>query len=163
MNLWVTVLLPIATLILGYVGSLITEMVRDKRAAAAEKERRRAEFQRETLLEVLDGIFAMGRAVGAIHHQDLMADRRDGVPYGHGQIGSDLNQSAFGASVRLSILAQRIDDDDARRLVSEFKSATAEMIRFRGDTDGAEAHLLNTLLPAQTAAIERVGTVLREL
>lgn len=88
--------LPIVTLALGYVFSLVTEAFRDRRqsrrerdARAAEREDARAsleqeradrrnQFQRETLLELQEVLHDLGRAFGREYHQDAMTAKAAG-------------------------------------------------------------------------------------
>lgn len=88
--------LPIVTLALDYVSSLVTEAFRDRRqsrrereAIAAEREdarasheqervHRRNQFQRETLLELHEILHSLVRAYGEEHHQDAMTAKNAG-------------------------------------------------------------------------------------
>jgi hypothetical protein len=91
-NVWI----PIATLLLGYIASLVTEALRDRRlsdrereARAAEREavreshereriERRKDFQRETLLHLQDVLLQLVRTFGEEHNQDVMLSRKAG-------------------------------------------------------------------------------------
>jgi len=55
--------LPIITLIVGYLGSLYTEHRRDRRADLRERQRRRSEFQRQVILGLQDDLIEFWQAL----------------------------------------------------------------------------------------------------
>ena len=48
--------LPIATLVLGWAGAQVTELLRDRRTSTRDRLARRAELQRTTLLELQEAL-----------------------------------------------------------------------------------------------------------
>jgi hypothetical protein len=56
--------LPLATLVLGWTGAQVTEMLRDRRTTTRERLARRAELQRTTLLELQE---ALAELLGGVH------------------------------------------------------------------------------------------------
>jgi len=67
--------------VVGYIGAMVTEYLRDSRARAREREARdasrrerlqvrRSDFQRETLLNLQEAVMHLARACGRMHHHD---------------------------------------------------------------------------------------------
>jgi hypothetical protein len=91
---WWNAVLPVVTLILGYVGTLWTEERRDARAlerarterqesVATAKGDRRESFELETLARAHTAISDFGRAVGRLHHVDSMIAKTSGEYASH--------------------------------------------------------------------------------
>jgi hypothetical protein len=162
---------PIATLLLGYVGSLITEAFRDRRQrdreeAARREERRRvrdegaAEFQRETLLRLQEALHDVGRAVSRSVHEDKMTYRKTGK-WGRVLPSEETGQAGMEAYRLTHILRVRVFDDELRDLVSEYTetSTRAELAHSEQEAD------LNwdASFQAFQKANDRIGVLLRDL
>ena len=79
------VIAPIITLVLGWVLSEATSYLRDRRQEKArqltrveQKEDQKAAFQRQTPLDLQEGLFQLARGSGHILHEDTMAYRQTG-------------------------------------------------------------------------------------
>jgi hypothetical protein len=114
------------------VFSLITEALRDRRQSARERQakdderaaakdvadeaedRRRRDFQRETLLELQEVLHDLARAYGAEHFADLKHGRETGSWYPKVMLEEEINKQGFEANRRSNILVARIDDEELR-------------------------------------------------
>jgi hypothetical protein len=110
---------PIVTLVIGHTLASRNDRAKDERAierervARAEERRdrvmtRRAEFQRNTLIELQDTAIAFARATGALHHADLMAYRTTGDQWGRQMLPDDLSERHASLSRQIDILKARI-------------------------------------------------------
>ncbi len=152
--------LPIATLILGYAGSLITESRRDARVRARDREAREAarqttrderrdELQRRTLLELQDALANFTRVSFQMHTE--------------GRRNSRSEERALLATVQLNVLATRLLDDELRALVQSVQAASeAITIAPRGSPEEAD-RAEETITERFTKANDRAGELLRSL
>lgn len=125
---------PVVTLVLGAAGGYLADALRDSRAAAREavaidraRQRERDAFQRETLIELQDWLAKLGRATGAIHHHDQMEHHRTQM-WARTPVGEEWNLGYREAQVNVNRLRVRVLDDDVRRVVREFSSASVDLI-----------------------------------
>lgn len=175
MNVW----LPLATLVLGYAGSLLTEAVRDRRAerrerlareaeAATHRQRRDEDFQRETLLRIQDTAFDYAQTT-TIHELTYMAAAARGerenpprqVRWGReGNVPDEVGQLWQKAASQLILLRVRVADDTLRDLIGRWKDQTTQIILA---PDEAAAHEASTRADVLYAEMnERIGSLLRE-
>jgi hypothetical protein len=165
-NYYITVGLPIFTLILGYCGSLFTEWKRDKRFEARERKTRRelrnqviddrrAAFQRETLLALSDILFELGEKVGQI----VEYYRNNGV--GALAINSTLSEEYMSIQRKVSKYRVRILDNDLRSLVDKTQRH-ASKLTFTKNKDEMDKEY-NNCMDNRNNANEQLGKLLREL
>lgn len=171
--------LPLATLVLGYVGSLFTESLRDRRVERREtlmynaeiadrRANREADFQRETLLRIQDALFTLGQAT-TFHQFHFMAATRRGkretpprdVPWGNeAEVPDDMGKQFQESVSELILLTVRVADDDLRGLIEEFRSHSTAVILADGEDAAFEAAAKAD--DDYKAANERLGQLLRE-
>lgn len=159
------------TLVIGILLKGFYDSMADRRIARREKEARietrrdaqllrKAEFQRETILELQEQIARLARATGKLHHADIMDFRKTGV-WGKGQFPDDANKNAFEATTQISVLRVRIDDEGIRETARKFTGACAVVALARSE-DEAETQLMFV-----TGMVEglndQIGDVLRNL
>lgn len=182
MDAGVPLWLPIVTLVGGYIGSLLTEAFRDKRARdreaarardereqareqrEAERERevveRREQFQRETLLALQPAFLRAGRAWGASHHHDEMAVRQ-GASWGATLLPEELDRDVFQAFSELVVMEARVHNADLREKLGRFRSLHARSVVTR---DAVEAQsLFQEALDLYEQVAARIGELLRAL
>lgn len=171
MTVDVEVWLPLLTLVLGYVGSLITESQRDKRtrqreqqareeSSRIEAEQQQRAFQRQTLMELQEALQGVARGAGKRHHLDTLALRATGTWRG-GRLRDNETAAEFADGTRVLLLKSRVDDDETRWLVTEFTRMTSEHA-IRPYTSEAEAD--SKLLEAVEVLgriHERIGHLIR--
>lgn len=136
MSVWNAVL-PVVTLILGYLGTVWTESRKDERAREIAKEVREDEasakhsaerraFELDTLTQTTEAIADLARAAGREHHFDLMQARAtDSAVMPTTQMPADIDQALFDGARRLARLRGLLLDEDARTIVGDFASAVA--------------------------------------
>jgi hypothetical protein len=109
----------------------------------------RADFQRETLLNLQDAVAKLARATGKMNHLDSIEYRTTGK-WGGRRFPEDLNDDAHQANVSVMLLTSRVRDDDIRELAETFKS---------------EANRVTLCQNAEEAryALEKMGIALRSL
>ena len=109
----VSILLPIATLVLGASGTLLAEGLRDKRAARREaallvRQReqnrmdRRDSFELANLSATYANLSALARAVAVFHLIDMDAARRFSVDYASRQLTGIPNADEAGETMMLA-------------------------------------------------------------
>src|SRR5580658_7949217 len=92
-----------ATTLIGFVAKAVTDWWRE-RTTREEARRdkffeRRADFQRQTLLNLQDAVMELIRTAGENHHQDVMAFRK-GVKWGAERLSDELDERARLAQAR---------------------------------------------------------------
>jgi uncharacterized coiled-coil protein SlyX len=123
---------PAFTALLGFVTSSILEWLRDRRASEREREareaarrvqqfERRANFQRETLINLQDAVVKLSRTAGRMHHLATMEQRKTGKWGGH-LFSEDLDDDAHHANVTIMVLTSRVRDDRIREMAETFRS-----------------------------------------
>ena len=172
-NVW----LPLATLVGGYLFSLLTEAFRDKRQRDREErqrederevreaerrqeaEDRRREFQRNTLLELQEVLHDLGRVQGHENYLDVMNFRKTGSWKPRPLLGEEMNNKALEAARRSNILLARVDDDTLRDLVRAMKDAGSK-ITFAESEEESNSAIRRSMEEFQKAN-ERIGELLR--
>jgi hypothetical protein len=155
----VDAILPVVTLIIGYLGTMLTEQVRDHRAEQREKKRLRADFQRDTLIRLQDAI----QRNFAIHAQLELSRQNHYRDFGVWAQTNLEERDAEELELRMIMvaLAPRVDDQEIRRLVRELRSiipdilvapSSAESMRLVGSAGNVFRELM-----------DRFGEVLRTL
>jgi hypothetical protein len=162
--------LPLATLILGYVGSLVTEWVRDSRAATREaraqdqarthdRVERRNEFQRQTLLSMQEAVFDLVRSVGALHTEDLVTHQRTGK---WNELGSDeWNEKNMVANRMNAMLSARVLDDNLREQIERLRTAATRVLLARSKQESEKE--MDNMVALFEHVNGRVGEILRSL
>jgi hypothetical protein len=169
--------LPLATLVGGYLFSLLTEAFRDKRQRDREEAQRederevreterrqlaeaqRQEFQRSTLLELQEVLHDLGRTYGHMHYLDVMSLRKTGSWKPRPILDEEMNAKALAAEQRSNILLARVADESLRNLVRAIKEAGGRLTTAQSETESNEA--IGRSFEAFTSANERIGELLR--
>lgn len=153
---WWNAVLPVITLVLGYVGTLATEAARGNRDRRIAKEERddvlngthaaeRRTFELQTLTDLKAALADLGRAAGRAHHFDLMTARENGsATMPSTQLPEDINAALFDTNGRVQSLVGLVMVEAARSKVSEFTSAVSRL----GTTIRPEAQAERELLAA---------------
>ena len=106
---------PVATLVLGIIGTLVVERLRDgrtemretaQRAAAREgaSRDRRERFELDTLQAAYEASNALGRAAFQYHFLDRDVAKKLNVKYASRQLGSIPGEAELGEALRLANL-----------------------------------------------------------
>ena len=165
-NYYVTVGIPIVTFILGYIGSFVTEWLRDKRQSAREresrtyerdraKEERRDNFQRDTLITLSDLISKFIHVESEIYFHY----GRNGI--GKLAIDSDLSKRYQDLAAKISTYRVRILDEELRDLVEKMQSNGLKVVFAKNAEELAEFNTVT--LSAFANANNKLGFLLREL
>jgi hypothetical protein len=107
--------LPLATLVLGWAGAQVTEVLRDRRTTTRERLARQAELQRMTLLELQEGL-------GGAFLSFLLAQLDESEL----EFSEALAQASRGSGAtreRVRLLASRVEDARVRELVTTLVKA----------------------------------------
>lgn len=132
---WWNAVLPVLTLVLGYVGTLVTEAAQGNRARRIAKEERddalsvthmaeRRAFELQTLSDLKAALADLGRAAGKAHHFDFTRARETGsATMPTTQLPEEINAELFEANRRVQSLVGLVMDRAARDKVGEFTSA----------------------------------------
>jgi hypothetical protein len=126
----VSVLLGFATSWLSarYQNTATVKRERESRLAARSDQlaERRAEFQRQTLIELQDAVFDLMRATGAMHHQDEMAFRKTGQ-WQKQLLADELDQKALMSNRRTLMFKVRVRDGSLREMVGKLSNLSAQV------------------------------------
>jgi len=164
---WWNAVLPVLTLVLGYVGTLVAEAAQGNRARRIAKEERedalsvthiaeRRAFELQTLTDLKAALADLGRAAGKAHHFDFMTARESGAAtMPTTQLPSEIDAALFDANSRVQSLVGLVMDKAARDKVAEFTSAVAQLGARERPVAQAERELL--------AAVELVDEAQRLL
>ena len=153
--------LPLATLVLGWAGAQVTEMVRDRRTTTRDRLARRAELQRTTLLElqeVLAEIWPSLLSALSVEMLGLSDEEREDARW-RSTVERSHNLAAHRA--RAKLLASRVDDAQVRELSTEVAKASSQVSTYGPDYRKNTA-TLRKLEADYSAAVARIGELLRE-
>jgi hypothetical protein len=150
---------PAIALALGFIGALLTEFLRDGVAVRRERNRRLADLQRQSLLDLQDALAQLARAALSL----ATARRRR-----HDDRGDWLSAEEFlahhdalsDARIAVVTLASRLDDVTLRGLVGVLREAEAALTSAPSPQDAVEWQ--PRLQDAHVPAIERCGELLRQ-
>jgi hypothetical protein len=169
---------PLAAVVVGYAGSLLTESFRDRHQSAREREARAAEradvralreqeiqdrrdqFQRETLLELQEILHHLGRTYGQEHFQDAKTAKAAGK-WDPRQLAAGISDKNFAAEQRSNILVARVGDDLVRDAVREMRDVGSGLTFARSQAESDDC--LTRSLEAFKQANDRIGVLLREV
>lgn len=170
---WWNAVLPVVTLVLGYLLTLWAESRRDSRAsreaaAVRDAEHRiqliseRRAFELETLQDCAVAIGRLARAAGRAHHFDVTAAKDAGLDrYVNFQLPTDINDELFEANRNLARLEARVLDAPAREAIGKFRSDVAQLGLPDEKNLAMAERLLTGLAHSADAAQELVSTRLR--
>lgn len=168
---WLSVVLPIITLLIGYGTKSISDWIEYKRTTERDREmreavrrgqmlERRISFQRETLLELQEISIQLARSIGAMHHQDIIAHHKTGK-WQKQLYPNDLDEAHRLAQARTTVLGVRVRDELVRELLAQFKQSTVEVTGC-GTENEARQHMTD-MGSLHDALNERIGEMLRKL
>ena len=155
--------LPLTTLVLGWAGAQVTEMLKDRRVSDRERSSRRAQLQRTTLLDLQQALLEyyaetfrawMTAFSTALSTEDETSDMRAPNPKVWGAWGS-----VVGAGGLVRLLVSRVDDEQLRRLAGDllYDTPTAR----ESDKERLE-RAYKKMGAGYPHAIDRIGELLRE-
>lgn len=112
---------------IGAAASIATSWIASKTASSVESEKLRQErleaareFQRATALELQEVIHDCARFAARAHHEDFLAHRRDGGPWGRNMLSEEVNEGQRLAIRKVHMLAERLASDALRDRVKSF-------------------------------------------
>lgn len=151
--------------IVGAVASIATSWLAghssyrlQRERACEERVERASSFQRQTLLELQEAIHDALRLLNRAHIEDRAAHRATNE-WGNNMLSEEVNEGIRLAQRRVSILVERVTDDDLRTKVKTLMSGATHLIRSRNEQ---ESHFyLGKTAEDAGQVLERIGTVLR--
>lgn len=153
--------------IVGALASIGTTWIAGRHAfglqresATLERAERFRAFQRETLIQLQDAMHDSLRLTTRAHIEDTAAFRRTGE-WGKPVLSEEVNEGVLVAARRLTILIERVADDDLRAEIKNVNDAMNRvlMARTQVEADNALSHAYQT----GGTALEHIGPVLRAL
>ncbi|PYV75386.1 MAG: hypothetical protein DMG96_17365 [Acidobacteria bacterium] len=167
--------LPVFTLLLGagitLVATVITSLLQHRLTSQREREtrrelrrdqlaERRADFQRETLIQLQEATTDLSRAVGWASGQDETAFEQTGQ-WGKREHHTDVDVQANVAMGRTLMFMVRLRDRPLRDLVEEFR---IQVIQVLGSTDKQHSHRSFANMQDEYEKVQRrLGELLRTL
>ncbi len=152
--------IPVATLLLGQLSIFLLEWFRHWMTRRQRIDDARADFQRETLLELQDTLDELARDVAVViilqvQHGRLPFQRAD-VPYDNPHAIAVLR-----AGVRLKTLAERVENEHVRALADQLDDALRSAVISEKPEVTTEA--MDRFRTLRRQANQSIGTVLRSL
>jgi hypothetical protein len=154
--------LPLATLVLGWAGAQVTEMLRDRRTTTRERLARRAELQRTTLLELQDALAKLWRGVLASMTLELAMLKEEEQEQARWKPTADASRGVAITRGRIKLLASRVEDERVRELSITVANASRDISMEDAWRPPEEAISLRDLEASYSAAVARIGELLRE-
>lgn len=162
---------PVATLLLGFFTKALFDWLDHRRTMAREREarkdarraalgERRANFQRQTLLDLQDALARVQRCAASLHMEDRRVFHEKGQWQKH-LYSEGLSEADRAAQVQSSMLMVRVRDEAVRALVEKVKSAAVSSSFTQGLEQSND--LLDQMGQLGEAANRRIGEVLRQL
>jgi hypothetical protein len=164
--------------LLGFGTKFISDWFQDKRTLQREREtrdalrrdqlaERRANFQRQTLLELQEALQDLARATGAANVQDERAFKETGR-WQRQLLGEEINQQIFLANRRVLMLTVRVRDQALRDALNRFRNLTNDTeVTNRNATHAELREASNVLFRSAVSSLEpiqeRIGELLRSL
>jgi hypothetical protein len=159
--------LPLATLILGYFGSLLTEYARDRRQSRRERESRlfareeqRATFQRETILALQEVLTEVAKYIAEAYSQDREDYKQTGK-WGFVHNDPETNERERLTRLKANMLIARVRDDTLRQLATEMMKASTPVALALSKEASDKG--MDEMIDQLNKANERMGELLREL
>jgi hypothetical protein len=163
--------LPIATLLLGYIAKSVTDWIDFRRTSERERNgreesrrdrllERRADFQRQTLLDLQEAMMRLMRSSAEINHQDVVAFRKTGK-WGRQLVGDELSENHRLANASVTTLSVRVRDQSVRDLVRDLQSGSTAMVLC--DSEQESTRHLRTSSDAFNNLNGRIGELLRSI
>lgn len=162
---------PALAFVAGFGSKWLLELEQHRRVTAREREarrearrdfleQRRADFQRQTLIELQETCATLLRRTGQAHHSDEMAFKKTGE-WQKTFIPDDVDEEYRNTQARTLVLLVRVRDAEVRQLVEDTKSQCNDVVQSpdRATSRRAASQMLGTY----TDLNHRIGVVLREL
>jgi hypothetical protein len=164
-------LLPVVTLVIGYLLKSSSDWVQHRRTLNRDREtrqadrsaqlaERRTDFQRQTLLDLQEAVMDVARTTGAMHHHDQMGYRNTGQ-WQRALYPADLDAAAAAAMRHTSILMVRVRDVFVRELVRRFREHSAR-VTTRASKEVSESELAEMATVFEELQ-HRIGELLRQI
>jgi hypothetical protein len=152
-----TVVGALASMGTTWLANRASQELQEARSRDERAERAR-EFQRQTLVDLQEAVHDAVRLVHRAYLEDR-ASHRTTKEWGKSLLSSEVDEGIRLALRRVSILVERVADDALRAEIKTVMSNAAGVLH-AGDEEEAQTQLDRSTMVA-TAALERVGTVLR--
>jgi hypothetical protein len=153
--------LPIITLALGWAAGLATEALRDRRAREREREALRAEHQRATLMDLQVALEELHTRTSDLIHARMRVRSEPEITKQEMQEKEwEARNRRIEIRAKVSLLATRVEDEEARDLVLGYTAAVVRVAPGLGDFLGevGEPDLFDMYMDAT----ERLGELLRQ-
>jgi len=152
--------------IVGAGASVLTSVINSRNAArmqhsanSLERAERARAFQRETLVNLQEGLQDLMRLVTRAHLADLAANRNTGG-WGKNMLPDDLSEEIRISNRNLAILLERIADDELRDDIKQLHG-NINSVHTAKTKESAEARHM-ALAPLFQKSMEHLGAVLRQ-
>lgn len=162
MNAGLYVVIGAAVGLLGSLsGTWLTESRLDRRAERqrqTERELRRDDLQRDTLIGLQEALLRVMRTSWRLTLNDRL-QANQGVQWGTAMAPPDLDQESLLAFQDVAKLVERVLDDDVRTRVEETTDAASRLGLARSHAESQQIE--REMAAAYTRASKRIGVVLR--
>jgi hypothetical protein len=151
--------LPLTTLALGWAGAQVTDVLRDRRTTDRDRQARRAEMQRTTLLELQDTLLDWSDRALQAWYTALMAREDTLEPDARRTAADEAGIRLVNACAKVQLLASRVEDEQARELVADLLGDAPKVHGKDGETAD---QAIKRISDGYASAIRRIGELLRE-
>src|SRR5260370_5590039 len=162
---------PVMTLVTGYIMKEVSDRLEHSRTLQRERENRkemrriqvaerRADFHRQTLLDLQEVLQDFARAAGAAYHADVMAFKKTGT-WAKELVPTEIDNNILIANRRCLMLGVRVRDESVRNLVESFRTHT-NGVSLKSNNKETQEELTMSAQILETLQ-KRIGELLRKL
>ena len=163
---------PVFMLLLGSAITVFIGAIENRRTLKRDREARedarrdklleyRNEFQRDSLVQLQEAMFELGRATTLIHMHNKRSYAKTGE--WHQQMyPEEINERERAAHGRTAMLVVRVRDDKVRELVQEFKDIAIQATMSSESKEEADRRM-RQLQKKHVEMNQRIGELLRTL
>jgi hypothetical protein len=154
--------LPILTLVLGWAGAQVTEVLKDRRASNRERQARQAELQRTTLLALQDVLLDLTNLVDKAAFTLSVSTREHPNEEAKTEAAREewaARRRLWEATSKARLLVSRVEDDEARKQATLLLNIANGAGDFRLD-EAAQA--FEEVQAGYSQVVDRLGELIRK-
>ncbi len=171
MSTFLSAAAPTLTFLAGFSAKWLMELEQHRRVTAREREarravrrdfleQRRADFQRQTLIELQETCAVLLRKTGQAHHSDEMAFKQNGE-WQKALLPENVSELFGDAQRRAQVLLVRVRDPEVRKLAEDLKSYCSAVVQSPARATSRRA--ADQMIITYDELNRLIGAALREL
>lgn len=155
----------LAGAVVGASASIITTFINNSHSSKLQEQsdafkriERSSEFQRNNLLELQDKLHEAMRFAHRAHYEDTIGFKQNGE-WGKTKLSEEVNQGIMITNKKLSILTERIADDELRSDLNHLRKTISSHVFAKSETQSLE--FFNDASTEFDTFMQKLGNVLR--